>query len=122
MFVRFAICLDEADIAWVHGKAGPLLYRRAMPWLERGYTGKLRLRRLAAAANISYLAVDIRVFLIKGRLRYRSRCGKNLTCRVARCGTADVRLWHLWDMPTLLMNVSYQGKSGSDSDITKPTW
>jgi hypothetical protein len=27
---RFAICLDDADIAWVHGKAGPLLYRRAM--------------------------------------------------------------------------------------------
>ena len=45
--------------------------------------GGLRLRRLAAAANVSYL-VDIRVFLIKGRLRYRSRCGKNLTCRTAR--------------------------------------
>jgi hypothetical protein len=24
----FAICLNKPDIAWVHGKAGPLLYRR----------------------------------------------------------------------------------------------
>jgi hypothetical protein len=33
------------------------------------------LRRLAAAANVTYLAVDVRIFLIKGLLRYRSRCG-----------------------------------------------
>jgi hypothetical protein len=32
------------------------------------------LRWLAAAANVSYLATDIRVFLTKGWLRYRSRC------------------------------------------------
>jgi len=30
MFGSFAICLDEADIAWVHGTAGLLLDRRAM--------------------------------------------------------------------------------------------
>jgi hypothetical protein len=55
--------------------------------------GKVEIAAVSSTANVSYLAVDIRVFLIKGRLRYRSRCGKNLTCRVARCGTADVRLW-----------------------------
>src|SRR5258706_12026284 len=71
--------------------------------------GGLRLRRLAAAANVSYL-VDIRVFLIKGRLRYRSRCGKNLTCTAARCGTADVRLWHQPDMPTALRNVCFSNR------------
>jgi hypothetical protein len=43
--------------------------------------GGLRLRRLAAAANVSYL-VDICVFLIKGRLRCRSRCGKNSRARL----------------------------------------
>ena len=73
--------------------------------------GGLRLRRLAAAANVSYL-VDIRVFLIKGRLRYRSRCGKNLTCTAARCGTADVRLWHETDMPKYLGDVRYWVNSG----------
>jgi hypothetical protein len=28
---------------------------------------------------------------------------------------------HFSDMPPLTMNVGYQGKSGSDSDIAKPT-
>jgi hypothetical protein len=32
------------------------------------------LRRLAASANVSHLAVDVLVFLIKGLLRYKSRC------------------------------------------------
>jgi hypothetical protein len=35
------------------------------------------LRRLAAAATVSYLAVDIRVFSIKGRLGHRNRCGNS---------------------------------------------
>src|SRR5260370_12424615 len=73
--------------------------------------GGLRLRWLAAAANVSCV-VDIRVFLIKGRLRYRSRCGKNLTCTAARCGTADVRLWHETDMPKYLGDVRYWVNSG----------
>ena len=30
---------------------------------------------LAAAAHVTYLAVDVRIFLIKGLLRCRSRCG-----------------------------------------------
>ena len=31
-------------------------------------------------------------FLDQGSAGYRRRCGKNLTGRAARCGTADVRL------------------------------
>jgi hypothetical protein len=34
---------------------------------------------------------------------------------------SDLVLWHLSDLPTLLTKVGYQGKSGRDSDITKPT-
>jgi hypothetical protein len=33
----------------------------------------------------------------------------------------EVRVWHLSDLPTLPTNVGYQGKSGSDSDIVKPS-
>jgi len=32
-----------------------------------------------------------------------------------------VGFWHQTDMPTPLTNVGYQGKSGSNSDIVKPT-
>ena len=42
--------------------ARPLLYRRATSVIWRGAIWRPRLRRLAAAANVSYLAIDIRVF------------------------------------------------------------
>jgi hypothetical protein len=42
--------------------AMPLLYRRATSVIWRGAIWRSRLRRLAAAANVSYLAIDIRVF------------------------------------------------------------
>jgi hypothetical protein len=32
-----------------------------------------------------------------------------------------VGFWYQTDMPTPLTNVGYQGKSGSNSDIVKPT-
>ena len=73
--------------------------------------GGLRLRRLAAAANVSYLAADIRVFLIKGRLRYRSRCGKT-----SRAGPQDVALLNQVSHETIyrslfMMLVSLTGTS-----------
>jgi hypothetical protein len=42
--------------------ARPPLYRRATSVIRRGAIWRSRLRRLAAAANVSYLAIDIRVF------------------------------------------------------------
>ena len=57
--------------------------------------GRVEISAVCSSGNVSYLAVDIRVFLIKGRLRRESRCGKIFTCRAARCGTADVRLWQI---------------------------
>jgi hypothetical protein len=34
---------------------------------------------------------------------------------------SDLVQWHISDLPSLLPNVGYQGKSGSDSDIVKPS-
>jgi hypothetical protein len=43
--------------------------------IEEPLYGRVEIAAVSTAANVSYLAADIRVFLIKGRLRYRSRCG-----------------------------------------------
>jgi hypothetical protein len=42
-----------------------------------------QLLRLAAAAHVTYLTVDVRIFLIKGLLRCRSRCGNIRSARLA---------------------------------------
>ncbi|SIN98766.1 hypothetical protein SAMN05443247_01203 [Bradyrhizobium erythrophlei] len=52
--------------------ARPLLYRRATSVIWRGTIWRSRLRRLAAAANVSYLAIDIRVVYQGSAERQRS--------------------------------------------------